>query len=171
MITSSSADQLKVGILLPGSMSDNGYNADGGRAAQALKTELHVDTQTTENVSVANQADLYRQYAIKGFDVVIGWGGRFATDGAVQVAQEFPRLSLSSSTVGWRMAITSPRSTRTTQTGNSSAGSLPPRCRRLASSVDRRPMLPGTAATLHGVEQGTKFYTKFVHKSIGHLYR
>jgi basic membrane protein A len=88
--TSASADKLKIGVLLPGPVTDNGYDADGGRAADALKSQLGADVQITENVSVANQADLYRQYAAKGYDVVIGWGGQF-TDGAVQVAEEFPK--------------------------------------------------------------------------------
>ena len=91
LLASAGADQLKIGILLPGSTADNGYNADGGRTAAALKSQLGADAQTTENVSVANQADLYRQYAAKGYNVVIGWGGQF-TDGAVQVAQEFPEV-------------------------------------------------------------------------------
>ena len=37
---SAGADQLKIGILLPGSTADNGYNADGGRTAAALKSQL-----------------------------------------------------------------------------------------------------------------------------------
>jgi basic membrane lipoprotein Med (substrate-binding protein (PBP1-ABC) superfamily) len=90
LAASAGAEQLKIGILLPGSTKDSGYNADGGRAAEVLKSQLGADAQTTENVSVANQADLYRQYAAKGYNVVIGWGGQF-TDGAVQVAQEFPQ--------------------------------------------------------------------------------
>ena len=89
--SSASADQLKIGVLLPGPVTDNGYDADGGRAADALKSQLQANVQITENVSVANQADLYRQYAAKGYDVVIGWGGQF-TDGAVQVAEEFPKV-------------------------------------------------------------------------------
>ena len=36
LTSSANAQQLKIGILLPGSTADNGYNADGGRAAQRL---------------------------------------------------------------------------------------------------------------------------------------
>jgi basic membrane protein A len=80
---------LKIGILLPGSTTDGGYNADGGHAAEALRSVLKADVKVTEGVAIANQADVYRQYAAGGYTLVIGWGGQF-TDGAVQVAEEFP---------------------------------------------------------------------------------
>lgn len=89
VLVSAAEAQIKVAVLLPGAMTDNGYNADGGRLVEALKSELGADAQATENVSVANQADLYRQYAASGYNLVIGWGGQF-TDGAVQVSEEFP---------------------------------------------------------------------------------
>jgi basic membrane protein A len=80
---------LKIGVLLPGNMSDGGYNADGGHTAEALRSALKADVKVTEGVSIANQADVYRQFAAGGYALVIGWGGQF-TDGAVQVADEFP---------------------------------------------------------------------------------
>ena len=81
----------KVAVLLPGSPSDQGYNADGQRSADLIKKELNADVTVTQNVSVPNQADVYRQYAAKGYDLVIGWGGQF-TDGAVAVSSEFPKV-------------------------------------------------------------------------------
>jgi basic membrane protein A and related proteins len=80
---------MKVAILLPGSPSDQGYNADGKRTADQIKKDLGVDVTVTESVAIPNQTDVYRQYAAKGYDLVIGWGGQF-TDGAVTVAKEFP---------------------------------------------------------------------------------
>jgi basic membrane protein A len=150
-------DQLKVGIILPGSMSDNGYNADGGRAAEALKADLGADAQVTENVSVANQADLYRQYAATGFNVVIGWGGQF-TDGAVQVAEEFPDVrfivvnsgvsngsnlaSIDTDIEDWQFlgGFVTAKLSR-----NGVIGWIGGQC------------FPATAANLHGVEQGAKY--------------
>ncbi len=155
--SSANAQQLKIGILLPGSTADNGYNADGARAAQALKSQLNADVQTTENVSVANQADLYRQYAAKGYNVVIGWGGQF-TDGAVQVAQEFPDVkfivvnsgvdngknlaSIDTDIQDWEFLggfVTA----KLSKTGV--IGWVGGQC------------FPATAANLHGVEQGAKY--------------
>ena len=157
LISSANAQQLKIGILLPGSTADNGYNADGARAAQALRSELKADVQTTENVSVANQADLYRQYAAKGYNVVVGWGGQF-TDGAVQVAQEFPDVkfivvnsgvdngknlaSIDTDIQDWEFLggfVTA----KLSKTGV--IGWIGGQC------------FPATAANLHGVEQGAKY--------------
>lgn len=148
---------MKVAVLLPGAMSDNGYNADGGRVAEALKSELGAETQVTENVPVANQADLYRQYAASGYDLVIGWGGQF-TDGAVQVAEEFPDVkfivvnsgvdngsnlaSIDTDIEAWQF-LGGYVTARLSQTGT--IGWIGGQC------------FPATAANLHGVEQGAKY--------------
>ena len=157
MAATASAEALKVAILLPGSTSDNGYNADGGAAAEALRSELGVEAQVTENVSVANQADLYRQYAATGYDLVIGWGGQF-TDGAVQVSEEFPDVkfvvvnsrnengsnlaSIDTDIADWQFLggfVTAKLSKTDT------IGWIGGQC------------FPATAANLHGVEQGAKY--------------
>ena len=59
----------------PAASSDQGYNADGKRTADALKKELGADVTFTEAVAIPNQTDVYRQYASQGYDLVIGWGG------------------------------------------------------------------------------------------------
>jgi basic membrane protein A len=81
---------LKVAILLPGSVSDQGFNADGQRTAALLKSDLGADVTTTQGVQLPNQTDVYSQFARQGYDVVIGWGGQF-TDGAVAAAPRFPK--------------------------------------------------------------------------------
>jgi basic membrane protein A and related proteins len=148
---------LKVAFLLPGSVSDQGYNADGQRAANELKKELGANVTLTENVSVPNQADVYRQYAAKGYNLVIGWGGQF-TDGAVSVAQEFPNVkflvvnsnakngsnlaSLDTNIEDWEFLggfVTAKLSKSGT------IGWVGGQC------------FPATAANLHGVEQGAKY--------------
>ena len=82
------AEQLRVAFLLPGTVNDQGYNADGKRAADAIRSELGADVTLTESVAVPNQTDVYRQFANQGYDLVVGWGGQF-TDGAVTAAGEF----------------------------------------------------------------------------------
>lgn len=157
MAATASAQDLKVAILLPGSTSDNGYNADGGAAAEALKSGLGVEAQITENVSVANQADLYRQYAATGYDLVIGWGGQF-TDGAVQVSEEFPDVkfvvvnsgiengsnlaSIDTDIADWQF-LGGFVAAKLSKTGT--IGWIGGQC------------FPATAANLHGVEQGAKY--------------
>src|SRR3979411_1200005 len=102
LVTSASAEALKIGILLPGSVTDGGYNADGGHAAEALRSVLKADgkgtgggpaggynagggpaaealrsvlkadVKVTEGVPIANQADVYRQFATGGYTPVVG---------------------------------------------------------------------------------------------------
>jgi basic membrane protein A and related proteins len=155
--TSASADQLKIGLLLPGPTTDNGYDADGGRAADALKSQLKADAQITENVSVANQADLYRQYAAKGYDVVIGWGGQF-TDGAVQVAQEFPKVKFivvnSGAENGKNLASIDTDVEQWEFLGGFVTAKL---SKTGVIGWVGGQCFPATAANLHGVEQGAKY--------------
>jgi basic membrane protein A and related proteins len=151
------ADQLKIGILLPGSTADNGYNADGGRTAAALKSQLGADAQTTENVSVANQADLYRQYAAKGYNVIIGWGGQF-TDGAVQVAQEFPDVKFIVVNSGVENGKNLASFDTDIQDWEFLGGFVTAKLSKtgVIGWVGGQ-CFPATAANLHGVEQGAKY--------------
>ena len=154
---SAGADQLKIGILLPGSTADNGYNADGGRTAAALKSQLNADAQITENVSVANQADLYRQYAAKGYNVVIGWGGQF-TDGAVQVAQEFPSVKFIVVNSGVENGKNLASFDTEIQDWEFLGGLVTAKLSKtgVIGWVGGQ-CFPATAANLHGVEQGAKY--------------
>lgn len=81
-----------VAVLLPGTPTDQGYNADGQRTADAIESELGAEVTVTESVPVPNQTDVYRQFAGQGYDLVIGWGGQF-TDGAVAASEEFPDVN------------------------------------------------------------------------------
>jgi len=152
-----SAASLKIAVLLPGPTSDGGYDADGGRTADALRSQLNADTKVVENVSVANQSDVYRQFASTGYNLVIGWGGQF-TDGAVQVAQEFPdvKFIVVNSTVenGKNLASTDETLEQWEFVGgfvtaklskDSTMGWVGAQC------------FPATAEQLHGVEQGAKY--------------
>ena len=85
-------DALRVAIILPGSVLDQGYNADGQRAADQMQSELGAEVLVTENVQIPDQTDVYRQFAAQGYDLVIGWGGQF-TDGALAASEEFPDVN------------------------------------------------------------------------------
>jgi basic membrane protein A len=86
---SGSSGEFKVAMLLPGSVDDQGYNADGKRSAEQIEKETGSEVALTESVAVANQTDVYRQFASQGYNLVIGWGGQF-TEGAVAASEEFP---------------------------------------------------------------------------------
>lgn len=86
---SSGGSEYKVAMILPGSANDHGYNEDAKRSAELIEKETGSPVELSEAVAVANQADVYRQYASQGYNLVIGWGGQFS-DGAVQASEEFP---------------------------------------------------------------------------------
>jgi basic membrane protein A and related proteins len=79
----------KIAMIIPGSANDHGYNEDAKRSAELIEKETGSTVDISEAVAVANQADVYRQYATQGYNLVIGWGGQFS-DGAVQASEEFP---------------------------------------------------------------------------------
>jgi basic membrane protein A len=151
------AASLKIAVLLPGPTSDGGYDADGGRTADALKSQLHADTAVVENVSIANQADLYRQFAATGYNLVIGWGGQF-TDGAVQVSQEFPDVKFivvnSGASNGKNLASTDEDLEQWEFVGGFVTAKLS--ATNVIGWVGGQ-CFPATAEQLHGVEQGAKF--------------
>ncbi|HZO96982.1 MAG TPA: BMP family protein [Gaiellaceae bacterium] len=153
----SSAAAFKVAVLLPGSTSDQGYNADGQRSANLIKKALKADVTVTQSVSVPNQADVYRQYAAKGYNLVIGWGGQF-TSGAVTVASEFPNVQFlvvnSNAKNGSNLSSFDTKiedweflggfvAAKLSKNGN--VGWVGGQC------------FPATAANLHGFEQGARF--------------
>jgi basic membrane protein A and related proteins len=146
----------RVALLLPGAVTDQGYNADGQRAADQIEDELGAQVDVTEAVPVPNQADVYRQFASQGYDLVIGWGGQF-TDGAVTTAQEFPDtqfLVVNSNVEGPNLASMD----TTIEQWQFFAGFV-------AANLTKSGIIgfvggqcfPATAANLHGTEQGAKF--------------
>ena len=151
------AASLKIAVLLPGPTSDGGYDADGGRTADALKSQLKAETAVVENVSVANQADLYRQFAASGYNLIIGWGGQF-TDGAVQVSQEFPDIKFlvvnSGASNGRNLASTDEDLEQWEFVGGFVTARLSPT--NVIGWIGGQ-CFPATAEQLHGVEQGAEF--------------
>ena len=144
--------------MLPGSIDDQGYNADGQRAADLMTSELGADVTVTENVPVPNQTDVYRQYAAQGYDLVIGWGGQF-TDGAVAAADEFPNVKFlvvnSDASNGSNLASIDTKIEQWEFLGGFVLGRSSPRPATIGWVGGQ--CFPATAANLHGVEQGAKY--------------
>ncbi len=155
--TAPSAKALRVAILLPGTVTDQGYNADGKRAADTIKQQLGATAVFTEGVSVPGQADIYRQYATQGYDLVIGWGGQF-TDGAVAVAKEFPKVKFlvvnSGVSNGSNLASLDTNVEQWQFLGGYVVAKLSKS--GVVGWVGGQ-CFPATAANLHGTEQGAKF--------------
>jgi basic membrane protein A len=85
-----SDSSLQVAIVLPGSVTDAGFNADGKRTGDLLTKELGAKVTLAESTPVPNAPDVMRQFAGQGFDLVLAWGGQFS-NAAEAVAPEFEK--------------------------------------------------------------------------------
>jgi simple sugar transport system substrate-binding protein/basic membrane protein A len=79
----------KAAMLLPGSINDQSWNALGYSIVQSLKAH-GFDTAYTENVADADEGEALRDYASRGYLIVMGHSGRFVS-AMEQVAPDFPK--------------------------------------------------------------------------------
>ena len=68
--------QNKAAFLLPGSINDQSWNAQGYQGAEKLKS-MGWEIAYTENVQAADMVEGLRDYARRNFNVVVGHTGRF----------------------------------------------------------------------------------------------
>ena len=80
--------KLKVAILLPGSITDQGWNATAYNALKAVEKEFGAEIAYTENTPASDYEEIFRGYANAGFDIVMGHGFEFG-DAAKLVASEY----------------------------------------------------------------------------------
>lgn len=80
--------QNKAAVLLPGSINDQSWNAQGFQGVQKLKA-MGWDVAYTENVQAADMVEALRDYARRGYGLVIGHTGRFLS-AAQRVGPDFP---------------------------------------------------------------------------------
>lgn len=82
-------DLERVAIVMPGSISDNGWNAAGFEGLRDAGEALGFEIAYSENVHQPEQIEALNDYARRGYDLVIGHGGEFQ-DAAERVAARFP---------------------------------------------------------------------------------
>jgi basic membrane protein A len=87
----SAAEKFRVAIVLPGSITDQSFNQTGYEGLKRIEKELGAEVAYTENVSDADQVENLRDYARRGYDLVIAHGGQF-DDAALKVASQFPKV-------------------------------------------------------------------------------
>ena len=80
--------KLKVAILLPGVITDQGWNTMAYNALKAVEKNLGAEIAYTENTPASDYEEIFRGYANAGFDVVMGHGYEFG-DAAMLVAKEY----------------------------------------------------------------------------------
>jgi basic membrane protein A and related proteins len=90
--SSSAAPAFKVGLLTPGSVNDNGWNAIAYEGLQRVKSELGAEIAHQETKTPAEIEEGFRSLAERGFDVVFGHGFEFQ-DAAMAVGRQYPKTT------------------------------------------------------------------------------
>ena len=84
-------ESFKVGMLLPGSISDQGWNALAHDGLKAIEAELGAEIDFVESLTPdAWEAD-FRAYAMDGYQLIFGHGYEYQAP-AIAVAQDYPEI-------------------------------------------------------------------------------
>ncbi|NPV75563.1 MAG: BMP family protein [Anaerolineae bacterium] len=86
---SASAEPVKIALVLPGVITDNGWNAAAYNGLKAAAEQYGIEMAYSESVPLPDYESTFRDYASKGYKLVIGHGSEFA-DVALLVGKEFP---------------------------------------------------------------------------------
>ncbi|HLJ75638.1 MAG TPA: BMP family protein [Thermoanaerobaculia bacterium] len=79
----------KVGLLTPGSVNDNGWNAIAYEGLLRIKKELGAEISNQETKTPAEFEEGFRSYGAKGFDLAFGHGFEFQ-DAALKAGAQYP---------------------------------------------------------------------------------
>ncbi len=80
---------MKVGLLTPGSINDNGWNAIAYEGLQRIRKELGADVSNQETKTPAEVLEGFRSYGARGYDLAFGHGFEFQ-DAALAAGKEYP---------------------------------------------------------------------------------
>jgi basic membrane lipoprotein Med (substrate-binding protein (PBP1-ABC) superfamily) len=81
---------MRVGLLTPGSVNDNGWNAIAYEGLQHIKTELGAEVSNQEAKTPAEIDEGFRAYGAKGYDLAFGHGFEFQ-DAALKAGKQYPK--------------------------------------------------------------------------------
>ena len=84
-------ETFKVGMLLPGAISDQGWNALAHDGLKAIETELGAEIGYVESLTAADWETDFRAYAMDGYDLIFGHGYEYQA-AAIAVAQDYPEI-------------------------------------------------------------------------------
>ena len=89
--------ETRVALVLPGSISDGGWNEGAYRGLKSLDGSAGYETAFSENVSQADIPRVVRGYADDGFDLIVGHGFQFGSLFA-EIAPDYPDQSFFATT-------------------------------------------------------------------------
>lgn len=92
-------EKFKVAMLLPGSISDAGWNALAFEGLKAIEKELGAEISHAETRTPSDQEEQFRSYALDGYNLVFGHGYEFQ-DPAKAVAPDYPETIFITSSGG-----------------------------------------------------------------------
>ncbi len=81
--------EFKVGLLMDGPINDQGWNATAYSGLMQIEEDLGATVSYSESVPQSDVEEVFRSYALQGYDLVIGHGFNFI-DGAISVSRDFP---------------------------------------------------------------------------------
>ncbi|RKU17660.1 BMP family ABC transporter substrate-binding protein [Candidatus Poribacteria bacterium] len=84
-------ETFKVGMLLPGSISDQGWNALAHDGLKAIETELGAEISYVESLTPSDWEADFRAYAMQDYHLIFGHGYEYQ-DAAIAVAQDYPEI-------------------------------------------------------------------------------
>jgi len=87
--TGAARKAMKVGLLTPGSVNDNGWNAIAYEGLQRVHSELGAEISHQETKTPAEVEEGFRSYGAKGFDLAFGHGFEFQ-DAAMKAGAQYP---------------------------------------------------------------------------------
>ena len=85
------SETFKVGMLLPGSISDQGWNALAHDGLKAIETELEAEISYVESLTPSDWEADFRSYAMQGYHLIFGHGYEYQ-EAAIAVAQDYPEI-------------------------------------------------------------------------------
>jgi basic membrane protein A len=81
----------KVAMVTSGPTNDQGWNYDALRGIQLIHKKLGWDIAYSENVAVAQQGNVLRQYASQGYNLIFAHGYEWG-DALTAIAKDFPNV-------------------------------------------------------------------------------
>jgi basic membrane lipoprotein Med (substrate-binding protein (PBP1-ABC) superfamily) len=97
---------LKVGLLTPGSVNDNGWNAIAYEGLQQIRTRLGAEVAHQQTATPADMDEGFRSFGARGYDLAFGHGFEFQ-DAAKRAGDRFPNtvfITTSGNTVSKNVA-------------------------------------------------------------------
>jgi len=82
----------RVALVLPGSISDQGYNAAAYNGLMRIRDRFGAEVAFSEAVPIAEFEETFRDYSEQGYDIVIGHGYEFG-EPIQKVAPQYPKTT------------------------------------------------------------------------------